>query len=110
MKGAHLMSLNKLATTSKKNTHESGPIDSVEKLKRAEELLKELDSLALLLNEVRSRSERILAAADAIGDAVFEELRSGRVSPVPINGHSKRGLSLGSKLGVYARSDGPSPA
>jgi hypothetical protein len=36
-----------------------------------EELLDEIDNLALLLHEVRKQTDRIEAAADAIGDAIL---------------------------------------
>jgi hypothetical protein len=44
----------------------------------AEELLKEIDNLALLLHEVKKQTDRIEAAADAIGDAILSHLGNGR--------------------------------
>lgn len=78
-----------------------------EKIRHAEELLKEVDSLALLLDEVKKRSERIQAAADAIGDRVFE-LRPSKTSPVSSDGETDREPPIGPKLVVRARSDRPS--
>ncbi len=46
----------------------------------AEELLDEIDNLALLLHEVKQQTDRIEAAADAIGDAILNQLRSDRAS------------------------------
>lgn len=40
----------------------------------AEELLNEIDNLALLLQEVKRQSDKIEAAADAIGDAILSRL------------------------------------
>ncbi|HVN19041.1 MAG TPA: hypothetical protein VMU05_09725 [Dongiaceae bacterium] len=42
--------------------------------RQAEQLLNEIDNLALLLHEVRKQTDRIEAAADAIGDAVLSHL------------------------------------
>lgn len=39
-----------------------------------EELLNEIDNLALLLHEVKRQSDKIEAAADAIGDAILSQL------------------------------------
>ena len=41
---------------------------------QAELLLNEIDNLAVLLHEVKKQTERIEAAADAIGDAVLSHL------------------------------------
>jgi hypothetical protein len=41
---------------------------------QAEELLEEIDNLALLLHEVRKQTDRIEAAADAIGDSILSRL------------------------------------
>jgi hypothetical protein len=40
----------------------------------AEELLNEIDNLALLLHEVKKQTDRIEAAADAIGDSILSHL------------------------------------
>ena len=40
----------------------------------AEELLNEIDNLALLLHEVKKQTDRIGAAADAIGDSILSHL------------------------------------
>lgn len=44
----------------------------------AEALLNEIDNLALLLHEVRKQTDKIEAAADAIGDAILTRLDPGR--------------------------------
>ena len=44
----------------------------------AEELLKEIDNLALLLHEVKKQTDRIEAAADAIGDSILSHLGNDR--------------------------------
>ena len=44
---------------------------------QAEELLSEIDKLALLLHEVRKQTDKIEAAADAIGDAILSRLQNG---------------------------------
>jgi hypothetical protein len=48
----------------------------------AEELLNEIDNLALLLHEVKKQTDRIEAAADAIGDAILSRLDSEKTSPM----------------------------
>lgn len=64
------MSLYKLEAKNKRNSSKQVMPDT-DRLRRAEELLKEVDSLALLLEEVKRQSQRIQAAADAIGEEVF---------------------------------------
>lgn len=44
---------------------------------QAKQLLNEIDNLALLLHEVRKQTDRIEAAADAIGDSILARLRAG---------------------------------
>jgi hypothetical protein len=61
-----------------------------DKIRRTEELLKEVDSLALLLDEVKRQSEKIQAAADAIGDAVFDVFPLAGRPGLSLNGHRKR--------------------
>ncbi len=43
---------------------------------QAEQLQKELDSLALLLSEVKKQTEKVEAAADAIGDSLLIHLEA----------------------------------
>lgn len=50
---------------------------AVDKRHQAEQLLNEIDSLALLLHEVRRQTDRIEAAADAIGDSILTRLHTG---------------------------------
>ena len=44
---------------------------------KVQQLQKELDSLALLLEQVKKQTDRVGAAADAIGDAVIGDLEMG---------------------------------
>ena len=44
----------------------------------AEQLLNEIDNLALLLHEVKKQTDRIEAAADAIGDSILSHLNNKR--------------------------------
>lgn len=44
---------------------------------RAEQLQKELDSLALLLEQVKKQADKVGAAADALGEAVIGNLDLG---------------------------------
>lgn len=44
----------------------------------AQELLKEIDNLALLLHEVKKQTDRIEAAADAIGDSILSHFGNDR--------------------------------
>jgi hypothetical protein len=48
----------------------------------AEQLLNEIDNLAILLHEVRKQTDRIGAAADAIGDAVLSHLEGARMQEI----------------------------
>lgn len=41
-----------------------------------QQLQDEIDRLALLVNEAKHQSDRIQAAADALGDAAFEEIHA----------------------------------
>lgn len=63
----------------------------------AEVLLNEIDSLALLLHEVRKQTDRIEAAADAIGDAILSALggETGALPSLPTGRRSV--LSMPSK-------------
>jgi hypothetical protein len=79
-----------------------------EKIRHAEELLKEVDSLALLLDEVRKRSQRIQAAADAIGDQVFD-LRPTKPFAVNLDGRTDRETPMGPKLVARPRGERPFP-
>jgi hypothetical protein len=49
---------------------------------QAEQLLNEIDNLALLLHEVRKQTDKIEAAADAIGDSILTRLSSDAVAQV----------------------------
>lgn len=75
------------------------------KIRNAQELLKEVDSLALLLDEVRKQSERIQAAADALGDEVFQDLRPSKTSALSADGQTNGGTPIGLKLVARSRSD-----
>lgn len=46
-----------------------------------QQLQHEIDKLALLVNEAKRQSDKIQAAADALGDAVFADLEAAIVSP-----------------------------
>jgi hypothetical protein len=52
-------------------------------------LQEEIDKLALLVNEAKCQSDRIQAAADALGDAVFAEIDAAMLSA----GNGKRNRS-----------------
>lgn len=54
--------------------------DAANSRMEAEELLNEIDNLAVLLHEVKKQTDRIEAAADAIGDAILSHLRTGRTT------------------------------
>jgi hypothetical protein len=56
----------------------------------AEELLNEIDNLALLLHEVKRQSDKIEAAADAIGDAILS--RFDDAQPVGNSRLSRRSI------------------
>lgn len=58
-----------------------------------EELLDEIDNLAVLLHEVRKQTDRIEAAADAIGDAILHRLDSARITSPWTSRTSKRTTS-----------------
>lgn len=60
----------KLVTRMTENASKFADADRME----VEELLNEIDNLALLLHEVKRQSDKIEAAADAIGDAILSHL------------------------------------
>jgi len=45
---------------------------------RVEELLREIDNLAVLLHQVKLQTDKVEAAADAIGDAILNRLGTRR--------------------------------
>lgn len=94
------MSLYKVEAKVKNNSRKSATPEN-DKMRRAEELLREVDSLALLLEEVRRQSARIQAAADAIGDEVFADFS---VKKVIANGSAKQDTSIGPRLVTRSRS------
>ncbi len=96
------MSLSKLEAKSRRNSRKQ-VMPETDRLRRAEELLKEVDSLALLLEEVKRQSQRIQAAADAIGDEVFGNGYSEKTSMSGWNEHTPEN-SMGPKLMVRSRS------
>jgi len=71
----------------------------------AEELLNEIDNLALLLHEVKRQTDKIEAAADAIGDAILSRLdddhpvASSRVSKRSILSMQPKNVRLSHTLG-----------
>lgn len=72
------MSVNKLGIDTKTKARLLSFAESAgSKRLQAERLLNEIDNLALLLHEVRKQTDRIEAAADAIGDAILARLRTG---------------------------------
>ena len=94
------MSLCKVEVKVKNNSRKSATPEN-DKMRRSEELLREVDSLALLLEEVRRQSARIQAAADAIGDELFEDFP---VKKVNANGSAKHDRSIGPRLVTRSRS------
>src|SRR5215472_15886556 len=68
-----------------------------------EELLDEIDNLALLLHEVRKQTDRIEAAADAIGDAILSRLATARAGSPPVSGIPKRMEASPSKTSTRIR-------
>jgi len=99
------MSLDKLEIKPRRSSRHSEMTEN-EKLRRAQELLQEVDSLALLLDEVKKQSEKIQAAADAIGD---EFLRNFRASSLKPQASAKLQGVTGPKLIARSRSDGAFP-
>jgi hypothetical protein len=68
-----------------------------------EELLDEIDNLALLLHEVRKQTDRIEAAADAIGDAILNRLAAARASSPSPSRISKHMVSSQPKSSARVR-------
>lgn len=90
------MSLYKMEAKAKRSSRKpSFPAD--QKMQRAEELLKEVDSLALLLEEVKRQSQRIQAAADAIGEELFASPHA-KASASVLNAQSTPENMIGPKL------------
>jgi hypothetical protein len=54
---------------------------------RLQQLQDEIDKLALLVNQAKLQSDKIQAAADALGDAVLVDLEPGIL---PVDGSDKR--------------------
>ncbi len=54
------------------------------------QLQDEIDKLALLVNEAKRQSDRIQAAADALGDAVFEDVGRAAILPFAIPDKHRR--------------------
>jgi hypothetical protein len=69
----------------------------------AKELLDEIDNLALLLHEVKQQTDRIEAAADAIGDAILNRLGSNRASSYGTH-TTKRSIAMQPKNSSRVRS------
>ena len=102
------MSLDKMETKVRRPTRHSEMSEN-EKLRRAQELLQEVDSLALLLDEVKKQSEKIQAAADAIGDEFLTSFRTHQGSAPTAPPPGKRQGVTGPKLVSRSRSDGAFP-
>ena len=64
---------------------------------QAEELLHEIDNLALLLHEVKKQTDKIEAAADAIGDAILTRLSAERTPLTPSRAPRRSRLPMQSK-------------
>ena len=75
---------------SRMNEHASKFADTDSTRMEAEELLNEIDNLALLLHEVKRQSDKIEAAADAIGDAILSRLDDAH--PVASSRLSRRSI------------------
>jgi hypothetical protein len=56
---------------------------------RLQQLQDEIDKLALLVNEAKRQSDKIQAAADALGDSVFAELDGGIIPGVGTDKRSR---------------------
>ena len=97
------MSLYKLEAKAKKSSRKSDAPEN-RRITKADELLKEVDSLALLLEEVKRQSQRIQAAADAIGEQVFGSPYLEKASSAVSNERATRQSSIGPKLVVRSRS------
>ncbi|HTT20546.1 MAG TPA: hypothetical protein VMG82_16470 [Candidatus Sulfotelmatobacter sp.] len=70
----------------------------------AEELLNEIDNLALLLQKVRKQTDRIEAAADAIGDAILAHLGADRTGSPRVQRSSRRSvLSIAPRMSARLR-------
>jgi len=69
----------------------------------AEELLDEIDNLALLLHEVRMQTDRIEAAADAIGDAILNRLDTTRATSASGSRTSRKTVTIQPKTSPRLR-------
>ena len=79
-------------------------IDAARVTKRedAEGLLREIDNLAVLLHEVKKQTDRIEAAADAIGDSILARLDAEPLKRLPLRGRSP--VSIADKTAARLRS------
>ena len=98
------MPVSKLDAKTKRTSRRS-PLSEADKLRHAEELLKEVDSLALLLDQVKRQSQRIQAVADAIGDETFQGLLPGNRPALGADGATASGSTIGPKLVSRPRAD-----
>jgi hypothetical protein len=64
---------------------------------QADHLQKELDHLALLLDEVKRQTEKVEAAADAIGDALISQLYAATEEKSLRKDGSQTGAKTGSR-------------
>jgi len=69
---------------------------------QAQELLNEIDNLALLLHEVKKQTDKIEAAADAIGDTILARLDIDGMPRSPLPGRSP--ISMPAKATARLRS------
>ena len=72
------MSQKRSRISGKNGIRPSNFVDAGNSRMGAEELLTEIDNLALLLHEVKKQTDRIEAAADAIGDSILSHLGNDR--------------------------------
>ncbi len=68
------MSVNRARLQIRRSTNLHSMPEETARREQAEQLLNEIDNLAILLHEVRKQTDRIEAAADCIGDAVLSHL------------------------------------
>ena len=78
-------------------------LDENARREQAELLLNEIDNLAILLHEVKRQTDRIEAAADAIGDAVLSHLDGARIQELDSRNLKKNALILQMKSGSRLR-------
>lgn len=104
------MSQKRSRISARRSTNVVNFVDASNSRMEAEELLNEIDNLAILLHEVKKQTDRIEAAADAIGEAILSHLRTDRAPLANLRTRRRSSLLMQSKANVRLRAVPPHAA